>query len=161
MKKIFLLLTVFFVGMSAHAQFEKDKMYLGASLSGLDLSYSGLSKLNLTAQAKVGYMIEDNWMVMAQAGIQRVGGENSSTALSAGVGGRYYIVQNGLFLGANANLVHASKSYNDFVPAVEVGYAFFVSKTVTIEPSVYYRQSFKSHSDYSTIGLNIGVGIYL
>ena len=47
------------------------------------------------------------------------------------------------------------------MPGLEVGYAFFVSKTVTIEPAVYYDQSFKDHSDFSTIGFKVGVGVYL
>ena len=47
------------------------------------------------------------------------------------------------------------------MPGVEVGYAFFISRTVTIEPSVYYQQSFKDHSEYSKIGLRVGFGIYL
>ena len=33
--------------------------------------------------------------------------------------------------------------------------------SVTIEPSIYYQQSFKNHSDYSTIGFKIGFGVYL
>ena len=47
------------------------------------------------------------------------------------------------------------------MPCIEVGYAFFVSTTVTIEPAIYYDQSFKNHSDYSKIGLRVGFGIYL
>ena len=47
------------------------------------------------------------------------------------------------------------------MPGLEVGYAFFVSKTVTVEPAVYYDQSFKDHSDFSTIGFKVGVGVYL
>ncbi len=42
-----------------------------------------------------------------------------------------------------------------------MGYAFFISKTVTIEPALYYDQSLKDHSQYSTIGLKVGIGIYL
>ena len=52
-------------------------------------------------------------------------------------------------------------SYNDFMPSVQVGYAFFVSRTVTIEPELYYEQSFKNHKDYSNVGLRIGIGVYL
>ncbi len=52
-------------------------------------------------------------------------------------------------------------SYNDFMPGVEVGYSYFVSKQVTIEPAIYYDQSFKKHTDYSTIGFKVGIGIYL
>ena len=47
------------------------------------------------------------------------------------------------------------------MPGLEMGYAFFLNKTVTIEPAIYYDQSFKRHSDYSKIGLRIGLGIYL
>ena len=58
-------------------------------------------------------------------------------------------------------LVHTYHNYNDLMPGLELGYAFFVSRTVTIEPSVYYNQSFKSHTNYSTVGFRIGVGIYI
>ena len=85
----------------------------------------------------------------------------SHDSFAVGLGGRYYIEQNGVFLGANCKFVHAGKSYNDIMPGVEVGYAFFLSRTVTVEPAIYYDQSFKSHRDYSTIGLRLGVGIYL
>ena len=42
-----------------------------------------------------------------------------------------------------------------------MGYAYFLSRTVTIEPAIYYDQSFKDHSKYSTIGLKVGIGVYL
>ena len=47
------------------------------------------------------------------------------------------------------------------MPGLEVGYAFFLSKTITVEPAIYYDQSLKDHSQYSTIGLKVGIGIYL
>ena len=46
------------------------------------------------------------------------------------------------------------------MPGVEVGYAFFINRSVTIEPAIYYDQSFKTHN-YSNIGLKVGLGIYL
>jgi hypothetical protein len=161
MKKIIMLFAALLLTLTASAQFEKDKVYVGASLSGLDLSYNGSQDLHLGVAAKLGYMIEDNWMLSAEAGYQHSGDDDVADEVYAGVGARYYIIQNGLFLGANAKLIHASHNYNDVMPGVEVGYAFFVSRTVTIEPSIYYQQSFKNHSDYSTIGLKLGVGIYL
>lgn len=161
MKKIIMLFAALMLTLSANAQFEKDKIYVGASLSGLDLSYNGKNDLHLGVEGKLGYLVEDNWMILADAGYQHVGDDDVADEIYAGVGGRYYIVQNGLFLGANAKLIHASHDYNDIMPGVEVGYAFFLSKTVTIEPSIYYQQSFKNHSDYSTIGLKVGIGIYL
>ena len=141
--------------------FEKGKLYLGASMSGLDLSYSGATEMNLGVDALVGYTIADNFMVYGTAGYNHSGLKYNYDRFSIGAGGRYYIVQNGLFLGANCKFIHANKSYNDVMPGVEIGYAYFISRTVTLEPSIYYQQSFKNHSDFSSVGLRIGIGIYL
>lgn len=160
MKKIAIMLTGLFMAMSANAQFEQGKVYCGASLSGLNLSYNGTEDLNLGLQAKAGFFLEDNWMVLGSLDYQHTGKDEVKDYVSVGAQGRYYIVQNGLYLGAGAKLVHTG-SYNDVMPGVEVGYSFFVSRTVTIEPALYYDQSFKNHSDYSTVGIRIGVGVYL
>lgn len=160
MKKLAVMLVAILSSMAANAQFEAGKVYCGASLSGLNLSYNGTSELNLGIQGQVGYFVADNWMALAKASYEHVGKSAVSDYVSAGVQGRYYIVQNGLYLGAGAKFVHTG-SYNDLMPGVELGYAFFVSRTVTVEPSLYYDQSFKNHSDFSTIGLRIGVGVYL
>ena len=146
--------------MAANAQFEQGKVYCGASLSGLSLSYNGSSDLNLGVQGQVGYLFDDNLMGVGNLSYQHTGAAGVSDYVCVGVQGRYYIVQNGLYLGVGAKLAHTG-SYNDVMPGVEVGYAFFVSRTVTIEPALYYDQSFKNHSGYSTIGLRVGVGVYL
>lgn len=160
-KKLLVLMVTTLFALSANAQFEKDKMYIGGSLTGLNLSYSGSTELNLGLQAQAGYMLEDDIMVLAQAALQLNNQSGSHDSFAVGLGGRYYIEQNGVFLGVNCKFVHAGKSYNDIMPGVEVGYAFFLSRTLTVEPAIYYDQSFKSHRDYSTIGLRLGVGIYL
>lgn len=161
MKKTIMLLAALFVTLTASAQFEMGKKYIGASLTGLDLNYSGIGNLSLGLEAKAGYMFSDDLSVYAEAAYNHQGKSDAGDFLSAGAGGRYYITQNGIFLGANCKFIHAFHSYNDIMPGLEVGYAYFVSRTVTIEPSIYYQQSFKSHSDYSTIGFKIGFGIYL
>ncbi len=145
---------------AAHAQFEKGKVYCGASLSGLNMSYNGAEEFNFGVQAKAGYFLADNLVVLGQLSYNHSGKEGVKDYFSVGAQGRYYIIQNGLFLGAGAKLTHTG-GYNDVMPGVEVGYAFFVSRTVTIEPSIYYDQSFKNHSDYSTVGLRVGIGVYL
>ena len=160
MKKIIMSLALLAITLTASAQFQQGKGYLGASLTGLNMSYNGENGLNLGVQAKAGYLFEDNWMLLGEVGYEHYGKDKIADKASIGVGFRYYIIQNGLFLGANCNLVHGNHNYNDVMPGAEVGYAFFVNRSVTIEPSVYYKQSFKG-SDYSTIGLKVGVGIYL
>ena len=141
--------------------FEVGKWYFGASLSSLNLSYSGASKTNFGVAAKVGYLVDDNLMLLFDGGFNHDGNDGIADYMHVGLGARYYIQQNGLFLGANCQYAHARHNYNDVMPGVEVGYAFFISRTVTIEPSIYYQQSIKNHSDYSTIGPRLGFGIYL
>jgi hypothetical protein len=160
-RKIAFILFSLLVTFTASAQFEQDKVYVGGSLTGLNLSYNGLSNFNIGLQAQAGYMVDDDLLVLAQALIQHNGTEGVPDNISVGVGGRYYIEQNGIYLGVNCKLLHANHNYNDIMPGVEIGYAFFISRTVTIEPAIYYDQSFKKHSDYSTFGLKVGIGVYL
>lgn len=161
MKKVVFMLVALFTVAAAHAQFEEGKVYCGASLSGLNLSYNGAEELNLGLDAKVGYMFDDNLMLLGLAGYNHNGREGAHDSFTLGAQGRYYMSQNGLYLGAGVKLVHANSNYNDVMPGIELGYSFFVSRTVAIEPALYYDQSFKNHSDYSTIGVRVGVGIYL
>ena len=159
-KKIAVVALGLMVSVGAHAQFESGKQYCGASLTGLNLSYNGSEELSLGIQAKAGYFFEDDMMLLAQAEYKHSGLEGVKDYWALGAQGRYYIEQNGIYLGAGMKLIHTG-SYNDMMPGVEVGYAFFLSKQVTIEPAVYYDQSFKNHSDYSTVGVKVGIGIYL
>lgn len=160
MKKIGILCASLMMAIAANAQFEQGKVYCGASLSGLSLSYNGSSDLNLGVEGQAGYCFADNLMAVGKVAYQHTGKEGVKDYVGVGVQGRYYIIQNGLYLGAGVKLAHMG-SYNDVMPGVEVGYAFFVSRTVTVEPAIYYDQSFKNHSDYSTIGLRVGIGVYL
>lgn len=176
MKKVFMSMIALLVAMSVNAQkrylnepttpFSQGKAYVGASFSGTDLSYSGITEGHLGIQGKVGYFFADNLMGLAQLGYENsVKKEGNPTTLSLAAGGRYYIQQNGLYLGASAIYKHigykGQSNYDDFMPSIQVGYSFFVNRTVTIEPEIYYEQSFKNHKDYSTIGLRVGIGIYL
>jgi len=151
---------VLLTSLSASAQFEKGKKYIGASLSSLNLAYNGASEFQFGLEGQVGYFFFNNVMLGANLNYTHAG-KDIDDYFSIGAEGRYYIIQNGLYLGAGVDYVHSFSDFNDCQPKVEVGYAFFVSRTVTIEPAIYYRQSIKDHSNYSTIGLKVGVGIYL
>lgn len=158
-RKLTLLLVGLVMSVAANAQFEEGKKYVGSSLSSLNMSYNGSDKSSFGLQAKAGYFFMKDWMATAQLSYDKH--KDVSAALSLGAGARYYIEQNGLFLGASLNYIHAGGGYDDLMPSVQIGYAFFISHTVTIEPELYYNHSFKSHSDYSTIGFRIGFGVYL
>ena len=43
---------------------------------------------------------------------------------------------------------------------LEAGYAYFLSRTVTIEPAVYYKWRFND-GDMSRFGVKVGFGFYL
>jgi len=158
-KKLLTLLVALTVSAAANAQFEQGKMYAGASLSGLDLGFDSTNKLSLGVRGKVGYFLIDDWMVTADVDYHKQ--HDVPHTLSVGAGGRYYIEQNGIYIGASLKYVHYNKTHDDLMPSVQVGYAYFISRTVTIEPEIYYNQSTKSHSDYSGVGFRLGFGIYL
>lgn len=164
MKKIFAIIIPMLVfTLTASAQFEAGKSYIGASLTGLDLSYSGATKLKLGLEAHVGAFVCKDVLVAGRLGWKHNGTGGAKNDLIIGASGRYYIEQNGIFLGASANYVHSSgygSSYNDVRPAIEVGYAFFVSREFAIEPAIYYEQSFSDHSQHSTVGLKVGIALY-
>ena len=43
-----------------------ENKYIGASMTGLNLSYNGSQDLNLGIQAKAGYFVDDDWMLLGQ-----------------------------------------------------------------------------------------------
>jgi hypothetical protein len=158
MRKIALIVVALVMTVSANAQFEQGKGYLGASLSGLDMS-SQNKKFHLGINAKAGYFFMDNLLGLADVGYDYTKDGNKQFGIGAYC--RYYITQNGIFLGAGMKFRHDHYlDVNDLMPGVHAGYAFFVSRSVTIEPELYFDLSTKG-SDYMNYGLRIGVGVYL
>ena len=158
MKKFLL----FFIGAvlvatNASAQFEQGTKFIGASLTGINLSYSKHEKFALGAEAKAGYFIMDDLMLQAEAGIDVKFKECQQ--IFVGAKGRYYVAEN-LYLGAGAKLLHEFKNHNDFLISPEVGYTYMVSSTFAIEPAFYVDISTNSFSRYTKVGLKIGVGIF-
>ncbi|MBQ9356377.1 MAG: outer membrane beta-barrel protein [Prevotella sp.] len=137
--------------------FGEGKYYVATSLSGLDLNYSSSEDWKMDFSLKGGYLFTDNWMITAQ--VEYDWRKKASNAFKAGAGLRYYIDQNGLYAGLGANYVHRMHNIDDFMPTAQVGYSFFLNRTVTIEPEVYYNLSLKDN-DYSGFGLRIGFGVY-
>ncbi len=160
LKRLMSLIVISMSTLGVFAQFQEGKGFVGASLTGLNLHYNSAEGFNIGIEAKAGYFVRDNFMAFGSISAEHNGSEAVADHFTIGAGGRYYITQNGLYLGVNAKYIHANHSYNDLMPGAEVGYAFFINRSVTIEPAVYYDQSFKS-ANYSTVGLKVGLGIYL
>jgi hypothetical protein len=161
-KRLILMMMTLLLSVSSFAQFEKGKTYFSTGFSSASLTYTGSERWKLDLGVKGGYMLEDCWMGLVQ-------GEYSDhkyepKALSLGVAVRYYLAENGIFLGAGVNYYHHSfegESHSDMMPTVHVGYAHFLGKSVTVEPEVFYNQSLKNHGEYSKLGFRLNLGIYL
>ena len=96
-------------------------------------------------------------MVSANAGYDH---QRHVDNVSLGVGARYYLIENGIYLGAGAEFDHFTKNSNDVMVPLTVGYAFFLNRYITVEPSLYYKMSLHDFSDNSTFGVQVGIGIY-
>ena len=157
MKKILLCALLLVASVGAKAQFEAGTKYLGISSTSLGLSYSTSERFRLNLEATAGYFVADKIMLKASVGYDHT---RNIDDFSAGLGGRYYFIENGIFMGAGAEFVHFTPSSNDLMIPVEVGYAFYLNHYITIEPSVYYKMSIDSFSRKSTVGLKVGFGFY-
>lgn len=159
MKKLLFTLLLAVLGISsASAQFEKGKMYLGATTNSAGLSYSKNEKFTIGAGVNGGYMFEDGWMAIAEAGFNYSNKDLQNFYL--GTKCRYLIEQNGVFLQLGAKYLHGAPNYNDVMITPEVGYCFFLNRHLTIEPSLYYDMSLSDFTEKSKTGLKVGLAWY-
>lgn len=157
MKRLFLVAVAIVMAFSAKAQFSAGTYYVGASATDLGLSYSSDQEFRLGVSALAGYFLFDKFMVNAEVGYTHTDEVDDFTA---GLNGRYYFRENGIYIGAGAAFVHYTRNSNDVMIPVEVGYAFYLNHYLTVEPAVYYRMSLDDFSDKSTVGLKVGFGFY-
>lgn len=157
MKKIALFLLSLCFTLSAAAQFERGTKYVNASLSGLGLSYSSNEQWNFGVEARAGYFAADCLMLTANVGYDH---RRNLDDVSIGVGARYYFDQCGIYMGAGAEYNHFTKSNNDLMIPVEVGYAFYLNRYITFEPALYYKMSIHDFAGNSTVGVKLGLGFY-
>ena len=151
------LMLVILTSASASAQFEKDKWYLNASLTGLDLSNNDQTGTRLGFSLGGGAFVADNVMILVHAKGDYV--EHAANQLTLGAGARYYFSSCGIYGGLGFSYKHAF--HDDFgCMTPEVGYVYFLNRHLTIEPAVYYDMSFKNMSDYNTFGFKLGLGFF-
>ena len=138
--------------------FGQGKLYFGTAMSSFDIG-SLAKKFHVDLSAKGGYMLTDNILALGDVSYNYKKDAAPEGVFSLGAGMRYYIEQNGLFLGAGAKLYDITNDL-DFQPNLSLGYAFFLSRTVTVEPELYFNLSTED-IDNSNYGFRIGFGIYL
>lgn len=120
-------------------------------------------ELNLNATA--GYFIVDNLLGAITLGYvcsrQFYAKELSEEdiALTFGFQMQYFILGK-IFTGAGYSIIKPKQDppnkYFDF----KIGYAGFVSKNISLEPSLTYSLEISEYSKRNILGLNLGLGIY-
>jgi len=172
MKKILLGLIMAMSALTANAQFEAKKVYIDASFSGLGFSYSKQEKFRFDIDATAGYFVARDVLLFGRFGLdqkrvtlEKAGKEYNKflNELTVGIGGRYYIEQNGIYLGLGVEYGHmedARHTYDNIYITPEVGYAFFVNQYITIQPAIYYNMCLNDFSEASKVGLRVGLGFY-
>lgn len=161
MKRFALVACLLVAAVSVKAQFEKGKWIVNPSITGLELSHNTeMDRTSFGLEAQGGAFLLDNVALLLRAGASWNSGGSDVDIYGLGVGGRYYISSVGVFLGANVNVDRWDWGSNldatKYSFGLETGYAFFLSRTVTIEPSVYWNVN----DDRSKIGLKVGFGFY-
>jgi len=158
MKKFIAILAFFaLVATNANAQFDAGTKYISASLSGFNLQYSTSERLRFNLEAAAGLFVSDGLLLYANVGYEH---QRHVDDLFAGANARFYFKQNGIYMGGGAQFVHYTKSSNDIMIPVEIGYAFYLNEYLTIEPAAYYKMSIHDFSNNSTVGLRVGLGYY-
>ncbi len=161
MKKLLICIVSLLCTSMAHAQFEQNKWLIAPSISGFNLSYSGNDKSSIGFEAEGGVFLLDNFALLLNTGINIK--QEGDDVTSLGVSARYYFDKVGFYIGSKFKYdqydYSAKADKKDATIGVEVGYAYFLSRTVTIEPAVYYNQSL-TDQHFSKIGVKLGFGFY-
>lgn len=160
MKKLILAVCLLVVSLAAQAQFEKGTTILNPSITGLDFSYSKNDNAQFGVSAQAGTFLADGFALMVNAGADWA---ELIDKYMLGAGVRFYFNTTGVYVGGGLDWerfrLKGGAHSSDWGVGVEAGYAYFLSRTVTIEPAVYYKWRF-GDSDNSRFGVKIGFGFY-
>lgn len=160
MKKLAMVICLLVVSLTTRAQFEKGTTIINPSITGLDFSYSKGDDAKFGIGAQVGTFLSDGFALMVNLGADW---SKPIDKYSVGTGVRFYFNQTGVYLGGGIdwerNRWKGGYHHNDWGVGIEGGYAFFLSRTVTLEPAVYYKWRFND-GDLSRFGIKLGFGFY-
>lgn len=160
-KLVFLMVCLLVVSVSAHAQFEQGKWIINPSFTGMGFSVSKAEKAQFGLGFKAGNFLAEGIALMVEGGADW---SKPKSVYSLGTGGRFYFNKTGIYLGAGLRLdrerLKGGYHHTEFGLGVDAGYAFFLSRTVTLEPAIYYNWCF-NQGDMSKFGIKLGFGIYL
>lgn len=161
MKKLAFVICLLVTSLGAQAQFEQGKWIINPSVTGLDFSFNNDDKAQFGLGAEVGTFLGEGIALMVNASADWAKPRDIYTI---GTGARFYFNKTGVYLGGGIDVnrirYKGGEHSTAWGPSIEAGYAFFLSRTVTIEPAVYYKWRFND-GDLSKFGVKIGFGLYL
>lgn len=163
-KGIFTICFVTMLAGASFAQIEQGTVVVGPStnLGFTSMSFDGVDD-NLTTfnvNLGAGYFVIENLAFGLNFGYAKVSfGDDSESATSFGLFGRYYI--NGkIFLGAGYASTKSEDSDAVNSLPLEVGYAAFITDNIAVEPSFSYELGL-GDNESNAFGLNVGFMLYL
>ena len=162
MKKTLVAMALFAtMATTGWAQFETGTKYIGASVSGLSLSYSKAADVSFGLDATGGYYFSDCWMVKGNFGY---GHKKSYDDFTLGAGVRYNFYQNGVFLGAGLeyqfqNFGKETCTETVIVPETIVNEVTGETTTINNAKEVTYTRKMRENN--IRIPIEIGYTFYL
>lgn len=156
MKKVIFVLLMTVSALGAHAQFNKGTHYANASLSGFGIGFEN-GNFSFGLSGEYGYFIDDNWMVGGLLGYNYSAGHHSFQLKPEF---RYSLDSNGLNLGAGLQFEHVGTGRNYIQLCPQVGYTFFLSDKISLEPAIYADFALNDFKNGTSAGLKIGIGLY-
>lgn len=175
MKKLLIAAAVAMFSVEATAQLQQGNWMVGAQVANLRFT-NGFS-MSLTP--KLGYFIQNRWVVGAQVGLDiesPQGSSSTQTNWSIAPFTRYYfgdnqvdnLLNNGVFFaegsaGFGGNNSSAGNSTNGVDLGIGAGYAYFITPTVGLEGLLKYQALVGGGNTSGQGNLYLGVGfqIYL
>lgn len=175
MKKVILSGVLALLGITANAQLQEGNWMVGAQVA--NIKFTNGFNMNLTP--KLGYFIQDRWVVGALVDLDVSSPEGTSktqTDWSIAPFTRYYfssnevnnLLNNGAFFaegsaGFGGNNSNAGDSTNGVDLGIGAGYSYFITPTVGLEGLLKYQALVGGGNTNSQGNLYLGVGfqIYL
>ena len=109
----------------------------------MDFSYSKNDDAKFGIGAQAGTFLADGFALMVNAGADW---SQPVDIYTLGTGARCYFNTTGVYIGGGLDWERrrykGGGHNNDWGLGIEAGYAYFLSRTVTIEPAVYYKWRF-------------------
>ena len=123
----------------------------------MNIAYNETEKLNAEVDISAGSFVMDNFAILGNIGSKF--NNNGNQKFYIGADARLY-TNFGIYLGAGLeyNYLRAT-DWKGMMYDLHLGYAYFLSRTVAIEPAFYYKHAFNEKDKYD-YGFKIGFGCY-